>query len=50
MELLNLTLAELLAFVVPLSAAVIALYFYDRSRRRRVVSTLYFWPRRRAYR
>jgi len=49
MELLNLTLAELLAFVVPLSAAVIALYFYDRSRRRRVVSTLYFWPRRRAY-
>ena len=49
MELLNLTLAELLAFVVPLSAAVIALYFYDRSRRRRVVSTLTFWPRRPAY-
>ena len=49
MELLNLTFAELLAFVVPLSAAVVALYFYDRSRRRRVVSTLHFWPRRPAY-
>ena len=46
MELLSLTLAELLAFAVPVSAAVVALYFYDRSRRRRVVSTLRFWPRR----
>ena len=49
MELLSLTLAELLAFVVPISAAVVALYFYDRSRRRRVVSTLRFWPRRPVY-
>ena len=49
MELLSLTLAELLAFVVPISAALAALYFYDRSRRRRVVSTLRFWPRRPVY-
>ena len=49
MELLSLTLAELLAFAVPISAAVVALYFYDRSRRRRVVSTLRFWPRRPVY-
>ena len=49
MELLTLTLAELLAVVVPITAALVALYFYDRSRRRRVVSTLKFWPRRPAY-
>ena len=49
MELLNLTLAELLSVVVPIAAGLVALYFYDRSRRRRVVSTLRFWPRRPAY-
>ncbi|MDA1312340.1 MAG: BatA domain-containing protein [Acidobacteria bacterium] len=49
MELLNLTLAELLTVVVPIAAGLVALYFYDRSRRRRVVSTLRFWSRRPAY-
>ncbi len=49
MELLNLTLAELLAATVPIAASLVALYFYDRTRRRRIVSTLRFWPRRPAY-
>lgn len=49
MELLNLALAELLTVAVPIAAGLVALYFYDRSRRRRVVSTLLFWPRRPAY-
>jgi hypothetical protein len=48
MELLNLTLGQLLAVFVPLAGALVALYFYDRSRRRLVVSTLRFWPRRPA--
>ncbi len=46
MGLLNLTIAELLALLVPLTALVVALYFYQRIRRRQVVSTLKFWPRR----
>lgn len=48
MDLLNLTLGQFLALFVPLAAGLVALYFYDRSRRRLVVSTLRFWPRRPA--
>ena len=48
MELLNLTLGQLLAIFVPLAAGLVALYFYDRSRRRVRVSTLRFWPKRSA--
>lgn len=48
MELLNLTLGQLLAVFVPLAAGLVALYFYDRSRRRVRVSTLRFWPKRSA--
>ncbi|MCB1022322.1 MAG: BatA domain-containing protein, partial [Acidobacteria bacterium] len=48
MGLLNLTLAQLLAVFVPLTGLLVALYFYDRSRRRVVVSTLRFWPKRPA--
>ncbi len=48
MDLLNLTLGQFLALAVPLSGALVALYFYDRSRRRLIVSTLRFWPRRPA--
>ena len=48
MGLLNLTLAQLLAIAVPLTGFLVALYFYDRSRRRVTVSTLRFWPRRPA--
>jgi hypothetical protein len=48
MDLLNLTLGQFLAVFVPLAAGLVALYFYDRSRRRLVVSTLRFWPRRPA--
>ncbi len=48
MDLLNLTLGQFLAIFVPLAAGLVALYFYDRSRRRLVVSTLRFWPRRPA--
>jgi hypothetical protein len=48
MDLLNLTLGQFLAVLVPLAGALVALYFYDRSRRRLVVSTLRFWPRRPA--
>ena len=32
--------------LLPLSAAVVTLYFYERSRRRQVVSSLQFWPKR----
>lgn len=46
MELLNLTLGQLLAILLPLSGMVIALYFYDRTRKRQTVSALRFWPRR----
>lgn len=48
MELLNLTLGQLLAIFLPLAAGLVALYFYDRSRRRVRVSTLRFWPTRPA--
>ncbi|MEZ5364436.1 MAG: hypothetical protein R2748_19410 [Bryobacterales bacterium] len=48
MGLLNLTLGQLLAVFVPLTGLLVALYFYDRSRRRVVVSTLRFWPKRPA--
>jgi hypothetical protein len=48
MDLLNLTLGQFLAVFVPLAGALVALYFYDRSRRRLMVSTLRFWPRRPA--
>ena len=46
MSFLNLTLLEFLTILLPVGAAVVALYFYDRSRRRQVVSTLRFWPQR----
>ena len=46
MSLLNLTIAEFLTILLPLGAAIVALYFYDRSRRRQIVSTLRFWPER----
>lgn len=46
MELLNLTLGQLLAILLPLSGMVVALYFYDRTRKRQTVSALRFWPRR----
>ena len=49
MGLLNLTLVEFLSVLIPLSTFLVALYFYDRSRRRQVVSALRFWPRRAAY-
>ncbi len=45
MALLNLTLGQLLAIFLPAAAAVVALYFYDRSRRRQIVSTLRFFAR-----
>ena len=48
MGLLNLALGQLLGLFLPLAAGLVALYFYDRSRRRVVVSTLQFWPRRPA--
>jgi hypothetical protein len=44
MNFLNLTLVEFFAILIPVSAAVVALYLYDRSRRRQVVSTLRFFP------
>ena len=49
MGLLNLTLVEFLSLLIPLSTFLVALYFYDRSRRRQVVSALRFWPRRAVY-
>ncbi len=48
MGLLNLALGQLIGLFLPLAAFLVALYFYDRSRRRVVVSTLRFWPRRPA--
>ena len=48
MGLLNLTLAQFLAVLIPLSGILVAVYFYDRSRRRVKVSTLRFWPRKPA--
>ena len=48
MGLLNLALGQLLGLFLPIAGFLVALYFYDRSRRRAVVSTLRFWPRRPA--
>ena len=48
MGLLNLALGQLLGIFLPLAGLLVALYFYDRSRRRVLVSTLRFWPRRPA--
>ena len=46
MGFLNLTIVEFLTILLPLASIMVALYFYDRSRKRRLVSTLRFWPRR----
>ncbi|HWB86224.1 MAG TPA: VWA domain-containing protein [Bryobacteraceae bacterium] len=43
MYLLNLSLAQFLAILGAVSALAVALYLFDRSRRRLVVSTLKFW-------
>lgn len=43
MELLNLTLLQLLGAAAGVSAIVVALYFLDRRRRRVTVSSLRFW-------
>ena len=48
MGLLNLALAQLLGIFAPIAGLLVALYFYDRSRRRILVSTLRFWPKRPA--
>ncbi len=48
MGLLNLALAQLFGLFVPIAGLLVALYFYDRSRRRVLVSTLRFWPKRPA--
>lgn len=48
MGLLNLALGQLLGLFLPIAGFLVALYFYDRSRRRALVSTLRFWPRRPA--
>ena len=48
MGLLNLALGQLLGLALPLTGLLVALYFYDRSRRSVVVSTLRFWPQRPA--
>src|SRR5579863_2737370 len=43
MNFLNLSLAELLGLAGVLSAGVVALYLFDRTRRLRIVATLRFW-------
>ena len=43
MYLLNLSLAQFLTIFGGISALAVALYLFDRSRRRQVVSTLRFW-------
>lgn len=48
MGLINLALAQLLGIFLPVAGLLVALYFYDRSRRRVLVSTLRFWPQRPA--
>jgi von Willebrand factor type A domain len=45
MQLLNLTVGEWLAMLLPLSGLLLALYLYQRIRRRQMVSSLRFWPR-----
>ena len=46
MGFLNLTILEFLTILLPVASVMVALYFYDRSRKRRIVSTLRFWPQR----
>ena len=48
MGLLNLALGQLLGLALPVAGLLVALYFYDRSRRSVLVSTLRFWPLRPA--
>src|ERR1043166_6792778 len=43
MNFLNLSLGELMGLVGTISAAVVALYLLDRSKRRQLVATLRFW-------
>jgi hypothetical protein len=43
MSFLNLSIAELIAVFLPISAAVVAMYLYDRAHRRQIVSTLRFF-------
>src|SRR5580700_12128003 len=43
MSFLNLGLGELLGLIGGISAALVALYLLDRSKRRQIVSTLHFW-------
>ncbi len=43
MEFLNLSIGEFLAVAGVISAAVLALYLMDRSKRRQVVATMRFW-------
>lgn len=43
MNFLNLSLGEFAALAGVISAGLVALYLFDRSRRRRVVATLRFW-------
>ena len=43
MNFLNLSLGELVALGGALSAGIVALYLFDRTRRRRIVATLRFW-------
>jgi Ca-activated chloride channel homolog len=48
MQLLNLTVGEWLAMLLPLSGLLLILYLYQRIRRRQTVSSLRFWPRQGA--
>ncbi|MCW5966440.1 MAG: BatA domain-containing protein, partial [Bryobacterales bacterium] len=50
MELLNLSLFQLLAAAGGISAFVVALYFLDRRRRKVLVSSLRFWREARVER
>ncbi len=45
MNFLSLSFVEFLVLALPMAAGVVALYLYDRSRRRQLVSTLRFFPR-----
>jgi hypothetical protein len=47
MSFLNLSLAEFFAILLPICAAVVAMYLYDRARRRQIVSTLRFFRQAR---
>ncbi len=47
MSFLNLSLAEFIAVLLPICAAVVAMYLYDRARRRQIVSTLRFFRQAR---